>query len=86
MGGLLFELLDVTLLDAAHEIFAAEKIIVKVSGELARNDEELIVGNFVPGNGAAGGNQVRSPLKHEAEIPEDEESEDGGGCRSGSFG
>ena len=86
MGGLLFELLDVSLLDAAHEVFAREKVGTKLARELARNDEELIVGNFVPGNGAAGGNQVRSPLKHEAEIPEDEESEDGGGCRSGSFG
>src|SRR5438128_8912673 len=75
---LLVKLLDVTLLDLAHEILAAEKIIAKLAGELARHDEELIVGDFVPCNGTARGNQVRAPLKHEAEIPKNKESEDEG--------
>jgi len=51
-----FELLDVALLDLAHQFFAAEKIIAEVAGELARDGDELIVSDFSEGNGASRGN------------------------------
>lgn len=86
MVGLLVKLLDVALLDAAHEVLAAEKVIVKLAGELARYDENLIPGDFVPCNGTPRGNQVRAPLKHEAEIPKNKEGEDEGSCGSNSGG
>jgi len=65
-------LLDVALLDLAHEIFAAEEIVVEEAGELARDDDELIVSSFGEGDGAARGNKMSAPLKHETEIPENE--------------
>jgi len=70
--GMFFELLDVALLDLVHEFFAAEEIIVEEASELARDDDELIVSSFGEGDGAARGNKMSAPLKHETEIPENE--------------
>jgi len=50
-----FELLDVALLDLAHEIFAAEEIVVEEAGELARDDDELVVSSFAEGYGPRAG-------------------------------
>jgi len=80
-----FELLDVALLDLAHEIFAAEEIVVEEAGELARDDDELVVSSFAEGYGAARGNKMGAPLKHETEIPENEtEEQRNGGERGGT--
>ena len=80
-------MLDVALLDLAHEFFAAEKIIVEVADELARDDDELIVSDFGEGHGAARGNKMSAPLKHETEIPGNETDEKrGGGERGGTEG
>jgi len=68
-------LLDVAVLDLLHEGFAAEKIGVQIGGELARNDEKLVVDDFGKRNGAASGNEMRAPLENEAGVPEGEDSE-----------
>ena len=64
-----FELQDVAFFDLLHESFAAEKIGVEVGRELAGHDEKLIVYYFGKGNGAARGNEMGAPLKHEAGVP-----------------
>src|SRR5256885_9387315 len=80
-----FELLDVALLDLVHEFFAAEKIVVEEAGELARDDDEMVVSSFSEGYGAARGNKMGAPLKHETEIPENEtEEKRNGGERGGT--
>src|SRR5207302_9356128 len=81
--GMFLELLDVALFDLAHELFAAEEIIAEMAGELARDNEELVVGDFAEGNGAARGHEMGAPLNHEAEIPEDEAEEKRGGGQRG---
>src|SRR5256886_5180482 len=88
--GMLSELLDVALLDLVHEFFAAEKIVVEEAGELARDDDELIVSGFGEGDGATRGNKMGAPLKHETEIPENETEEkrsegERGGTKRGKF-
>ncbi len=84
---MLSELLDVALLDLAHQFFAAEKIIVEEAGDLARDDDELIVSSFGERDGAARGNEMSAPLKHETEIPGNETDEKrGGGERGGTEG
>src|SRR5213595_3823117 len=80
-----FELLEVALLDLVHEFLAAEEIVVEETGELARDDDELIVSGFSEGDGATRGNKVSAPLKHETEIPENETKEKrSGGERGGT--
>ena len=53
--GMLFELLDVALLDLVHKFFAAEEIIVEEAGELARDDDELVVSSFAEDTGPRAG-------------------------------
>lgn len=65
-----FELLDVALLDLLHEGFALEEIIMEVGGELAGNDEELIVKHLGEGNRSTGRDEMRTPLKNKSEVPE----------------
>ena len=49
-------LLDVAVFDLLHEGFTLEEVALEVGGELAGNNEELVVGNFRKRDGAAGGN------------------------------
>ena len=60
---------------------------MEISGELARNDEKLVVDDFGKRNGAASGNQMRAPLENEAGVPEGEDSEnEKRGGKSGAAG
>jgi len=43
---------------------------VEIGGELAGYDEKLIADDFGKGNGAARGDEMRTPLEHEADVPE----------------
>ena len=72
---IVFELLEIAVLDLLHEGFALEEVALEVGGELAGDDEELVVGNFGERDGAAGGNEMRTPLEHEASVPESEDGE-----------
>src|SRR5271163_3325405 len=77
-GGL-FHLLDVVFFDLLHHGFSFEEIGFEVAGDLAGNDEKLIVDHFAERNRAASGNQMRAPLKHESEIPENKTKKKRGG-------
>jgi len=68
--------MEVAVFDLLHEGFAFEEKAVETCAELARNDEELIVGDVAKGDGTAGGDKVSTPLKHEAGVPKDEESDE----------
>jgi len=54
---------------------------VEVGGELAGDDEELVVGDFGKRNRAARRDQMGAPLEHESGVPEsrDEKKDDRGG-------
>ena len=83
----MLELAEIAVFDLLHEGFALEDIGVEIGGERARDDEELIAQHFRERDGAARGNEMRTPLEHEADVPEDEESEDcGGSGESGARG
>src|SRR6266852_8402918 len=77
-GRILFELLEVAVFDLLHEGFALEEIALEVGRELAGDDEKLIVHNFGERDGTAGGNEMRTPLEHEASVPESEDGEQSG--------
>ena len=68
-------LLDVAVFDLLHEGFALEEVALQVGGEQAGDDEELVVGHFGERDGAASGNEMRTPLEHEASVPESEDGE-----------
>src|SRR6266478_1421610 len=70
-----FELLEIAIFDLLHEGFALEEVALEVGGELAGDDEELVVGNFGERDGAAGGNEMGTPLENEANIPESGDGE-----------
>src|SRR5579883_493060 len=70
------ELVDIALLDLAHEIGAAEEIGSQLGSDLARNGGDLIARDLAEGNRAASGNQVRAPLVDEAGVPESKESDE----------
>src|SRR5947209_591258 len=53
-----FELLDVALLDLLHETFAIKEVTEEIRGELPRDGENLIVGDFRKRYGTTRGNQV----------------------------
>ncbi len=80
-------MLEVAVLDLLHEGFALENIALETGGELVGDDEKLVVGDFGKRDGAARGNEMRSPLKDEAGVPEsgDGEKRDRGG-ESGAAG
>jgi hypothetical protein len=67
-----------------HEGFALEDVALEICGDLAWHDEKLIVDHLGKRDGPAGRNEMRAPLEHEADVPEEEESEEGG--RSGEGG
>ena len=74
---IVFELLEIAVFDLLHEGFALEEIALEVGGELARHDEELVVGHFGKRDWAAGWNEMRTPLEDEAPVPESEDGEQG---------
>ena len=55
-GWIVFELLDVALLDLPYEGFALEEVALEIGGELVGDDEKLVVGHFGKRDGAARGN------------------------------
>ena len=75
----MLELAEIAVFDLLHEGFALEEIALEVGSELAGDDEKLIVDHFRERDGAARGDEVRTPLEHEADVPESEEGEDCGG-------
>ena len=72
-GRIFFELLDVAVLNLLHEGFALEDIAVEIGRELTGDDEKLVVGHFGKRDGAARGNEMGTPLEHEAGVPESED-------------
>ena len=81
----ILELLKVAVFNLFHEGFALEEKLLKLSGELARHYEKLVVNHFRKRDGPARGNQMRAPLEHETRVPENEDDEDGGGRRESDF-
>ena len=79
-----FELLDVPFLDLLHEGFPTEEIRMEIGGELARHDDELVVGHFGKRDGAARGNEMGTPLENEAGVPCDQEKNERGRGREGA--
>ena len=83
---IVFELAEVAVFELLHEGFALEDVALEIGGKLAGNDEKLVVDHSGERDGAAGGNEMRAPLKHEAEVPQNEEGEkSGGGSESGAI-
>ena len=79
-----FELLDVAFLVLLHEGFALEEVALEIGGKLAGDDEELVTGNFGKRNGAARGDEMRTPLEDEAGVPCNEEKKERGGGSEGA--
>jgi len=52
MRGIFFELLEVAVFNLLHKGLTLEEIALEVGGELARDDEELVVGHFGKRDGA----------------------------------
>ena len=73
------ELLLVALFDLAHEIAAAKEVGAEKCGDGTRYNGELVGDHAGEVDGTASGNEMSAPLEHEADVPEDEESKDGGG-------
>src|SRR5215475_9146712 len=69
VSALLLDLLEIALFDPSHHVFSAQKIILQLSCDLLRHHKELVVNHFSPDYRAPRGNQMRSPLKHQAQIP-----------------
>src|SRR6266576_4079167 len=74
---IVFELLDVAVFDLLHEGFALEEVALKIGSELAGDDEELVVGHFGKRDGAARGNEMETPLEHEAGVPKSGDGKQG---------
>src|SRR6266550_6882664 len=81
---IVFELLDVAVLDLLHEGFAFEDIALEIGGELAGDGEKLVVGHFGKRDGAARGNEMGTPLEKEAGVPCDQEKNERGRGREGA--
>src|SRR6266550_3849531 len=82
---IVFELPEIAVFDLLHEGFALEEVALEVGGELAWDDEKLVVGHFGNRDGAARWNEMGTPLEHEACVPESEDGDDdAGGCESGA--
>src|SRR6266550_8999157 len=82
-----FELLEIAVFDLLHEGFALEEVALEVGGELAGDDEKLVVGHFGNREGAARWNEMGTPLEHEAGIPKSGDGKQGDrGGESGAAG
>src|SRR6266704_3656134 len=79
-----FELLEITVFDLLHEGFALEDVGMQIGGKPAGHDEKLIADYFRKRNGAARGNQMRTPLKDEAGVPESGDGEKSASGRESS--
>ena len=55
---IVLELLEIAVFDLLHEGFALEEVALELGGELAGDNEELVVGDFGERDGAAGGNEM----------------------------
>src|SRR5882762_7028116 len=77
------QLLDIAFFNLLHEFPAPEEVGAQAVGELARHNEEMVVNCLRQRGGAAGGNEMRTPLKHEPSVPENEKSEHRRNCREG---
>ena len=81
---IVFELLEIAVFDLLHEGFALEEVALEVGGELTGDNEKLVVGNSGERDGAAGGNEMGTPLENEAGVPESGDGDDD--ARSGEGG
>jgi hypothetical protein len=78
--------LAVPVFDLLHEGFALEEEAIEICAELAWDDEKLVVDDIAKIHRSTGGGEMRSPLEHEAGIPNDEQSDQGvgsGECQPG---
>jgi hypothetical protein len=66
---LLMNFLKVAMFNLFHQAGAMKEIGTQLRGNFAWHHGELVVNHPGPGNLATRGNQLRSPLKHETEIP-----------------
>ena len=57
-GRIFFELLDVAVFNLLHEGFALKEVALEIGGELAGDDEKLVVGHFGNRDVAARGNEM----------------------------
>src|SRR6516162_10221348 len=64
-GRILFELLDVALLDLLHEALTLEDVPTEIGGQQAKNGEKLIMGAFLKRDGFAR-ESGETPLEHKA--------------------
>ena len=69
------ELFKVAVFDLLHEGFALEEVALERDGEFPGDDEKLIVEDFGIRDGAARGNEMRTPLEHESGVPESKSGE-----------
>ena len=68
---IILHLLQIALLDLLHHGFAAKQISFELHRNLARHDSELVLNHFRKRNRATRGDKMRTPLKHQSNIPED---------------
>jgi len=80
-------LLKIAVFNLLHQGPTLEEVALEIGGELARDNEKLVVGHFGKRDGAARGDQMRAPMEDQASIPEygDSEQHDRGG-ESGALG
>lgn len=76
----------VALFDLAHEIAAAEEVGAELRGDGAGDGSELIADHLREIDGAAGGDEMSAPLKHEGEVPKNETGENNGREEQGGAG
>lgn len=80
LGTLLLTLWCVMLFDAVHHLPATEEVLCDLGRQFTRDNDKLVVNNFAPYNLPASGNQAGTPLKYQAEIPNDETCEHARNC------
>jgi len=87
LGGrrILLELLEVAFFNLFHEGLAVEEELPKLGGELARHDKKLIVNHFRKRDRTTRGNEMRTPLEHEASVPKNEDGKAKQGSGQGHF-
>ena len=73
-------MLEVAVFDLLHKSFALEEVTLEVGGELAGDEEELVVDDIGKRDWAARGDEMGAPLEDEAGVPESGggEKNDGG--------
>ena len=66
------QLHDIALFNLLHVFPALEEVGAQTVGELAGHNEKLVVNCFRQRDEAAGGNETRSPMKHESGVRRDQ--------------